>query len=144
MKAGHLLGVCAAFQLLTVCLNITSLWVLLFIPLSVAAAVCLAVAVYYKWKRGVEIYIVLSIALVIVAIIPFSKILADHTVKARAYEFSSYCLVIISSSFSVLVSVWVLYHTDYTTAEPEQKPLLERMSASFRNSFSPSTPGGKA
>mmetsp|Transcript_11824 Transcript_11824/g.25375 ORF Transcript_11824/g.25375 Transcript_11824/m.25375 type:complete len:144 (-) Transcript_11824:160-591(-) len=143
MKAGHLLGVCAAFQLLTVCLNITSLWVLLFIPLSVAAAVCLAVAVYYKWKRGVEIYIVLSIVLIIVAIIPFSRILADHTVQARAYEFSSYCLVIISGSFSVLVSVWVLYHTDYTTAESEQKPLLERMSASFRNSFSPS-PGGKA
>ena len=70
MKAGHLLGVCAAFQLLTVCLNITSLWVLLFIPLSVAAAVCLAVAVNYKWKRGVEIYIVLSIALIIAAIWP--------------------------------------------------------------------------
>ncbi len=139
-----MLGVCAAFQLITVCLNITSLWVLLMIPLSVAATVCLAVAVNYKWKRGVEIFIVLSIILIIVAIIPFSKILANHSVKAREYEFASACLVIISSIFAVFVAVWVLYHTDYTNVEPEQKPLLERMSATFRNSFSPSTPGGRA
>jgi hypothetical protein len=128
MKAGHLLGICAAFQLVVVCINIFSPLIYLMVPLSVSACIFLAAAVYFKWKRGVEAFIGLSIAIIVVVLIPFCKILVDQSVKAKAYEFSCYCLELFAEGAAVVVAVWVLYHTDYSAPPPEQKPLMERLS----------------
>jgi len=140
MKAGHLLGVCAALQLICVCINVTSPLLYLMIPLAVFATFFLAAAVFYKWKRGVEIFIALSIANIVVILVLFSKVLADKTVHARTYEFSCYCIELFAGALSIFVAVWVLYHTDYTPVEPEKQPLMERISRTFSGNTN-RTPG---
>ena len=141
MKAGHLLGFCGAIQLIFICINITSPMLYLMVPLAVFATLFLAAAVFFKWKRGVEVFIGLSIANIVVILIPFCKVLVDQTVKDRTYEFSCYCFELFAESLSVLVAVWVLYHTDYNAVAPEQKPLMERISRTFSSSVTrtPST-----
>ena len=131
MKAGHLLGFCAGFQLVSICINITSPLLYLMVPFSVFATLFLAAAVFFKWKRGVEVFIALSIANVVVVLVMFCKILVDNSVQARAYEFSCYCVELTAETFSILLGVWVLYHTDYAAVEPEQKPFMERISRTF-------------
>jgi hypothetical protein len=139
MKAGHVLGVCGMLQLITVCMNIYSPVLYVLLALIVIALVFLALAVYFKWKRGIEVYIVFTAAALITALVPFCKVLAENETSKKAYEFSCYCVEIFVNVLSLILAAWVLYHTD--NIEEEETPFIKRVSSSLSPGLSRAASG---
>mmetsp|Transcript_23757 Transcript_23757/g.64004 ORF Transcript_23757/g.64004 Transcript_23757/m.64004 type:complete len:137 (-) Transcript_23757:112-522(-) len=134
MKAGNLLTACAAIQFLLIVINVFSVVYAVMLVVSLLGSGALVVSIWFKWRRGVELFIFVTLSLFLIALIPFCMILADNTVSSRAYEFTCYCLEITVELLSLIVAVWILYQVDNIVQDEEQKPMLQKVKESLRQS----------
>mmetsp|Transcript_18789 Transcript_18789/g.36554 ORF Transcript_18789/g.36554 Transcript_18789/m.36554 type:complete len:146 (-) Transcript_18789:120-557(-) len=128
MQARHLLTLLAVLQLVSVCMNWFSSILLLMLPVSLLAVATVFIAIYYKWKRGLELFIFLCLILSIMMLVPFTAIFVNGTQGEKWLDVTWYVLGMLINALCVVAAWWVLYQTDYSAPDvKERKSLLGRM-----------------
>jgi len=128
MQARTILAGCALASFLACVLNYMSPVFLVLVPISLIATIAVLVSIYYKWKRGIEIFIFLSVTLFVIELVVFIVVLATRAEILRFYEMLMYLVGMLVCTASTATAIWVLNQTDYQRAGAERKSLISRFS----------------
>mmetsp|Transcript_40945 Transcript_40945/g.80097 ORF Transcript_40945/g.80097 Transcript_40945/m.80097 type:complete len:133 (-) Transcript_40945:304-702(-) len=113
MQARTLLATLSILQILAICLNSTmGAWVLFStLPICALGAIMLWIAIWFRWKTGIWLFIVVSTALFGYGLARILTLVHHKEVSKHPLNFTWYTLQCIIEIMCIIVAIWVLNET---------------------------------